>query len=727
MITSITLNGVASYKKTTTLQTDKRINIIYGLNGSGKTTLSSYLSDRGKPIYKESTIVEDSESEILVYNRDFVQTNFYTSDELKGIFTLSKENKEAEHKIKILRDEIFKHEQEKANNNKNIDELTSEINDKLEKAKKLIWEIKENYVNKDKVLEFCLDGYKNDSKKLFAYIRDLKKTDEKPTVTIEKLKEEVLSISGDDAHPYENLNLLSFNVKDIEENPIFSKVIIGNQSSTVSYFINKLKNSDWVKTGLKYLPEGPLSEDSICPFCQSKTITNELIDNIKNYFDESYESDMKSLDIAKNEYVKKSDINQTKTTCKNHPIGKIFREEIEERYNQLFQTISKNLASITEKIQHPSQPIQLIKSENDVNAINDLLNKINREINIHNINISKKDESFKRIKKSFWEIMRWEYDQVLSMYETERKSLSGRKKILEDSNIALDAEINKKKGQIANEQKRTVNIEESVSNINNILTQLGIDGFKIVPQSGNFYRIEREHCNKDVFTSLSEGEKTIISFLYFLERCKGQLSIASSIAKRIVVIDDPISSLSHIYIFNIGRLIHEEFFRNENYEQIFLLTHSLYFFYEMTYMKKVERDKYQNLFRIHKNSNGSVIIPMKYEEIQNDYHSYWSVIADESNPPALIANCMRNIIEYFFNFVEKQDLNNVFQKPSLKELRFQAFYRYVNRESHSLGQNIFDIKEFNYSDFKEAFALVFRETGYEAHYKKMMGIRRQIE
>ena len=111
---------------------------------------------------------------------------------------------------------------------------------------------------------------------------------------------------------------------------------------------------------------------------------------------------------------------------------------------------------------------------------------------------------------------------------------------------------------------------------------------------------------------------------------------------------------------------------------------------------------------------------MHYQEIQNDYQAYWSIIKDNEQPPALIANCMRNIIEYFFTFVEKYELSNVFQRPSLKDNRFQAFYRYINRESHSLGQNIFDFKEFNYDDFKEAFRLVFVEAGYEAHYKKMM-------
>jgi hypothetical protein len=140
----------------------------------------------------------------------------------------------------------------------------------------------------------------------------------------------------------------------------------------------------------------------------------------------------------------------------------------------------------------------------------------------------------------------------------------------------------------------------------------------------------------------------------------------------------------------------------------------------MTDINNTRRKEHQKLFRLRKNTTGSEILEMRYEEIQSDYHSYWLVVKDEKQPEALIANCMRNILEYFFNFVEKKDLNSLFQKQEMQVKRFQAFYRYVNRESHSLGQNIFDIKEFNYQDFKDAFAELFKVTGYQDHYEKMI-------
>lgn len=181
--------------------------------------------------------------------------------------------------------------------------------------------------------------------------------------------------------------------------------------------------------------------------------------------------------------------------------------------------------------------------------------------------------------------------------------------------------------------------------------------------------------------------------------------------------------MSHIFVYNIGQLLKNDFFNSKDIEQVFILSHSLYFFYELADANHDRRKENQNLFRFSKNLDGSSISTVKYDEIQNDYQSYWSVINDDKQPPALIANCMRNIIEYFFNFVQKADLSNVIQKPELKNPRFQSFLRYINRESHSLGQNIFDFKEFNYGDFKEGLRLLFEHTGYPEHYKKMSKIK----
>ena len=135
-----------------------------------------------------------------------------------------------------------------------------------------------------------------------------------------------------------------------------------------------------------------------------------------------------------------------------------------------------------------------------------------------------------------------------------------------------------------------------------------------------------------------------------------------------------------------------------------------------------ELKKNKKLFRILKN-NKSTIIEMKGNEIQNDYQSYWQIIKDYQNNilltnKALLANSMRNILEHFFWFIEKEKL-----KDSIKELdenKYNYFIRYIDRESHSDFTNICDMKEINSNIFMEAFREIFEKSWYISHYEKMI-------
>jgi wobble nucleotide-excising tRNase len=721
MITKITLDDVASYKKPAVLETDKKVNLIYGLNGTGKSTFSDFLYNPAEPNFNKCSIEGLSpDEEILVYNQTFIQDNFYQADALKGIFTLSKKNKEAETKILNAEKEINRLEVEKKQKTTDLNKANEAISAKHEKAKDKVWEIKKNYTGGDRVLEFCLEGYRNDGNKLLSYIEGLKKPDSKPTKTTDNIKEEVQALSGENAQKFNTLEPIAFDVTHIETEQIFRKQIVGNENSSVSSLINKLENSDWVKDGLKYLPTEIENENETCPFCQEQTISSQLLQSIKEYFDESYEADLTAIKELRKQYAEAIQLIPDKSTFENNPKFENHKKDFEIKYNAFTQVVKENLKLIDDKIKSPSIQITLKSSVTALNELNEIIDNINKQVKEHNKKIDQKEAALNDLKTDFWNIMRWEYDQTISSYISDKsqshKIVSGLKQAIEK----LDSDIQKQREIIVEQQKQTVNIEVAIANINNGLLDLGIHDFKIEKYDENLYKIVRENQDNRIFHTLSEGEKMIISFLYFLELCRGKKDATEATKKKIIVIDDPISSLSHIYIFNVGRLIQNEFLRNSKYEQIFILTHSLYFFYELTDIDHERRKLNQKLFRLRKNSHGSEFIEMKYEEIQNDYQAYWAIIKDEEQPPALIANCMRNVIEYFFNFVEKKNLSAFIQMKEMQNTRFQAFCRYINRESHSLGQNIFDIKEFNYSEFRDAFACLFKVTGYEEHYKKMI-------
>lgn len=109
MLTKIILSKVASYKQPAIVETDKKINLIYGLNGTGKSTLSNYLMDYSHTRFKDCSVEGlGDDHEIMVYSQNFVKNNFFEPEGLKGIFTLSKKNKDAETKIENAQVEIDK-------------------------------------------------------------------------------------------------------------------------------------------------------------------------------------------------------------------------------------------------------------------------------------------------------------------------------------------------------------------------------------------------------------------------------------------------------------------------------------------------------------------------------------------------------------------------------------------------------------------------------------------
>lgn len=723
MISKIVLNGVASYKKEAVLDTDKKVNLLYGLNGTGKSTFSEFLYDQTGARFSQCSIegLEENDT-VLVYNQKFVQDTFYEPEGIHGIFTLSKGNADAQKVIDATSTEVKKLTEQK----RKIEEKKTKNEQKhlgeIEEYKKQVWKIKTEYTGGDRVLEFCLDGLKGNKDTLFKHIISLEKPEGELDYSVDDLKKEAQQLQGE-AQSRQPLSKVLINVEDIEQSELLSKVIVGNKNSSVASLIETLGNSDWVNTGIKYVHID--GEKGVCPFCQQKTITQKFLEQINAYFDESYNRDKSQIE----QMISRYDAEIKKTTdffnaIKDDSFLEKNKAEIESLSANLISVLEHNLNTLREKAKTPSIQVSLQPINEIIESINSIIKNANNEITLYNQRIADIKGSKSKIRDSFWCLMRKKYNSVIELYAANEKAYEQSVKNAQKELQTKTSEINTNTALIEENRKKTVNIDEAVENIKNGLIDIGITDFTIEKYSEEetLYRLKREDLDEDVFKTLSEGEKMVISFLYFIELCKGESTAKKASNKKIVVIDDPISSLSHIYVFNIGRLIHNEFLRTKKYDQLFILTHSLYFFYELTNTNHKERKETQKLFRICKNTESSYFEDMKYEDIQNDYQAYWHIIKDEKQSPALIANCMRNVMEYFFNFVEKQDFAQVFQRPELQENRYMAFNRYMNRESHSKGQNIFDIKEFNYDSFREAFKKVFETEGYIDHYNKMIGL-----
>ncbi len=733
MITKVSIKKVASYgENLAVLETNEKINLIYGLNGSGKTVFSNYLANKDSSDFCNCSIEGLNNEKILVYNQDFVEKNFHEKSTQKGIFTLSSENKEAKEKITKAEEKIkeidlqLKNEELETGLQIDLGKKKIELNTLQNNTETKTWEIKTKYSGGDRILEFCLDGMKGSQKSLFDHVSKIEKPKNKPEKTIEDLKKEAEATQTEKAKTYneEEIKKVVFYFLEIEENTIFQEVIVGNDNLQIAGLIKELKNSDWVKKGLEYIKEPHKEEgreeheNERCPFCQEQTISKDLYVQIQNYFDEGYQKKILELNSLDSNYFSVYNaIKNNEHQYLENPFIKNRETEFKLLFNNLIQKLSNNWSEINKKVKNPSQVAILESSLLEKSALNDFLDEIIKEIKAHNLKIQNKEKTKKEIIDNFWQIMRWDYDQTIENHYTQKDKLDQEKKGIDDRIVEF---TNKKTAQekiIKDAQKESINTDDAIDNIKNELKFFGAEGFTIVKVDKDFYKLQRFKESGTNFKTFSEGEKTIISFLYFLELCKGKESKDEGLMEKIIVIDDPISSLSHIYVFNVAQLI-RKIFSSDKYKQVFVLTHNLYFFHEL-----LHRQKKKKLFRITKSlNNGSSISEMQQNEIQNDYQSYWQIIKDHSNgnaSNALLANSMRNILEHFFGFIDKESFSEI-TKSLESEEKYCFFVRYINKESHSDAINICDTKEIEPDIFKNAFQKIFKDTGYEDHYNKMM-------
>lgn len=81
--------------------------------------------------------------------------------------------------------------------------------------------------------------------------------------------------------------------------------------------------------------------------------------------------------------------------------------------------------------------------------------------------------------------------------------------------------------------------------------------------------------------TLSEGEETFISFLYFLQFTKGSVDVSKISNRKVLVLDDPICSLDSTILYIVSSLV-KNLIKDirkgtSDVEQIFILTHNVFF------------------------------------------------------------------------------------------------------------------------------------------------------
>lgn len=627
MIKQIEIKNVATYDDKGVLLDDlKKVNFIYGTNGCGKTTISNFIYNNSDIKFNNCLLTWQNLSPLkaLVYNKEFRERNF-GKGKLNGVFTLGEATAEQIREIETKTQELKTIKADGIQKRETLDKLRLE-KEKLENDfKETSWT--KVYKKYESVFKEAYSSHQKEpfkSKLLLEFSSNIVKLE-----TLENLKTKAETIFGEQPQRIDEISMVSFDrVLEIEKKEIWAKIIVGKADVDISKLIQRLNINDWVNQGREYI------EDTTCPFCQQETITDNFRIQIESYFDETYLSDIKLLKELKQEYntLTLNIINVLNGIEENQRVFSKTKLDIDKFSAYLKTLISQSTTNseyLNNKIKEPSRSIELVSIKEQCDLLTELVNEANTEIKKHNNIVTNYATERNNLIKAIWKFLIEEYRPEITVFNSKKNGLEKGITTLDTLHKAKQDEYRKLDAEIKNLNKNVTSIQPTIDEINRILKSYGFLNFAIVPtKEDGFYQIQRED-GTIAETTLSEGEITFITFLYYLQLSKGGISEEEVNIERILVIDDPISSLDSNVLFVVSTLI-KDIIKNikadiGNIRQLILLTHNVYFHKEVSFIDgRTKFCNQTNFWILRKNDKVTTLQSFKMDNpIQSSYELLW--------------------------------------------------------------------------------------------------------
>ncbi|NHB15792.1 AAA family ATPase [Helicobacter pylori] len=740
-ISQISLKKVATFDENGASFKDlNSINFIYGANGSGKTTTSSFLknlAENGIEDKFDNSKIEWHNSESLkieVYNKQFKEEQLRNS-QIKGIFTLGKKTNENLEKIESKKESINEEKKKKIKNEGSLQKLTLEKEKEEEDFTDRCWE--KLYKKNEEDFKETLEGFKRKEKFKEKILKEFEndKYNQSEIVGLEKLKEKIEIVFGENQT---ELALLECNLTDfdsIENHSIWEQKVVGSGDVAIADLIKKLSNEDWVAWGREYI-----KENSICPFCQKETITEEFKKQLESYFDTNYQESTETIKKMKEDYTNKTDevlerLDKIVETEQKNQQTKLNTESFKRIVETLKSKINGNQQKMHDKSKEMSRSFELESTKNEIKEIRDLIDTANQQIAKHNEIIKNIKNQKKTCVEQTWKFLVNEFKSDIQEYDKKRCGLEKGISNLNEEIRENQEKIKKLENEIRELEKTMVSIRPIVNEINTLLERYGFTNFGLAcTEDEKSYRIQRED-GQLVGETLSEGEVTFITFLYYYHLAKGSLKENDISKNKVLVIDDPISSLDSNILFIVSVLVKdlmkEAMEEKTNIKQVIILTHNTYFYKEITLECDLKR--YQGKYSfwiIRKDNNVSKIEKFEENPVKNSYELLWQEVkqAKENNASWVsLQNVMRRIIEYYFRilggFKHNDSLSECFENIEEKRV-CNSFISWFNDGSHGISDDLFvQSQDTSIETYLKVFEKIFKETGHEAHYKMMMRMK----
>lgn len=701
-----------------------KVNFIYGANGSGKTTISKLLNNP----QSNCTVnwLDNRTVETFVYNKDFKDRNILNSS-FEGIFTIGEEDVDNEKKIieeKLkLNDAI-----------ENLRRFTSTLETKqgllsmLEEEKtEAIWN--NSVLRHHNLLRSSLSFLNNKAAFFKKNLQGL--SDNTPVLTLEELETTATSIFHDSTSTISNIqNISSEALFRIEDNTIWKEVIIGKNDVGISNLIEHLRISDWVSTGVEHIQEN----SSTCPFCQKETIDDEFRESIENYFDATYKEKKALVDRLLANYATEvrtiKSLLDTIISIHEQPIPYSFNIDLFKHISdQLKIKLELNLTLMREKSQELSRDLDIHTTSDEIEQLQKIIANSNAAIQVHNNVVATLSTSKSRLKQQVWHYTVDSNKTILDEYVSKKGKLNKAINAIKNGIIIAESRIEGIEQELVALSQIPTNTLSTIHDINASLLSFGFTGFNIQPVDQHRYQLHRGDGTlaKD---TLSEGEVTFITFLYFYHLCKGGRTENSINTDRVIVIDDPISSLDSNILFVVSSLVKDIIKNvkcddNHRFKQLIILTHNIYFHKEISFVNgQAQSENSVSFWKLRKSENITSIIHYRNKNpIYSSYEMLWRELQENMGSPIAMQNSMRRIIENYFKILGSmgdEDILSKFECPN-EQLICKSLICWVNDGSHCIPDDLYIDGQFSSIDeYNRIFAAVFEKTGHISHYNMMM-------
>lgn len=738
MIEEIELKNIATYNEYGALLKNlQKINFIYGANGSGKTTISNSLDSK----YQHCNIKwKNGQSiDVIIYNKTFKERNFNSSNSIKGVFALGEatdddikllnEKKEALKTIKELGVNLKTSLEKLTGNDKTLGDIQKLDEEFKEFCWTKIYKVHENTFKEAFKGSMQKQTFKDKLLSEFA-------NNQSTLLSIDELKEKALTIFGEVPQNLNHIsNIIFEELNIIEEKEIWNKKIIGKSDVDIAKLIQNLNINDWVHQGKAYI-----QEKNICPFCQQETITDDFKVQIEKYFDTTFIESIESIKQFKQRYnfvyeTIINQLNQIEFEQKNSKNTKLDVEKFLIFLKTLISQIHANKETINNKVKEPSRTLELVSTKESFDNLYSLIDRANEEIKKHNKIVENYQTEKSLLISSIWKFLVQSFDDEIKEYDKKYKGLQKGIENLTAQHQQKQQEYKKLNHEIKELDKNITSVQPTIDEINATLKYYGFSNFEIVPSKidKNQYQIKREDGTLAQET-LSEGEITFITFLYYYQLAKGAVVEDEVSNDRILVIDDPISSLDSNILFVVSTLIKkiiEDIRTNKgNIKQLILLTHNVYFHKEVSFINSSDKNGHNDTFFwiLHKKNNISSF--QEYEmknPIQTSYQLLWQEIKNRDNSSiTTIQNTMRRIIENYFKILGNYKDHTLIDKFNTFEEQMicKSLISWINDGSHSVSDDLYIENQTDSVDrYLEVFENIFHHTGHDGHYRMMMDIQ----